>query len=81
MLEIWNFIHLICHGYTNGYSCSVSITIHHQLSCLFVDRAGYTAATMAADLSAGVGLSVSIAIPTVPTSFYPGATPVKARLG
>jgi hypothetical protein len=37
--------------------------------------AGYSAPTMAGDLSAGLGLTVSIAIPTIPTSFFPGATP------
>ncbi len=37
--------------------------------------AGYSAPTMAGDLSAGLGLTVSIAIPTIPTTFYPGATP------
>jgi rhamnogalacturonan hydrolase len=37
--------------------------------------AGYSAPTMAADIQSGLGLTVSIAIPAVPTSFYPGATP------
>ncbi len=37
--------------------------------------AGYSAPTMAGDLSAGLGLTVSIAIPTIPSSFFPGATP------
>ncbi|KAH6680504.1 pectin lyase fold/virulence factor [Halenospora varia] len=46
-----------------------------------VPAASYSASTMAADLTAGFGTTASIAIPTVPTSFFPGATPVKARLG
>lgn len=41
---------------------------------------GYSAATMASDLTANFGSTVSIPIPTVPTSFYPGVTPVSALM-
>ena len=41
---------------------------------------GYNGAKMGQDLSSGLGVSVSIAIPaSIPTSFYPEATP-KAKL-
>lgn len=43
--------------------------------------AGYSAATMAGDLTAGLGISVSIAIPTIPSSFFPGVTPVSKLMG
>ena len=42
---------------------------------------GYSITTMAADLKAGFGLSTSIPIPAVPTSFYPGLAPISAKLG
>lgn len=35
---------------------------------------------MPGDLAAGLGLSVSIAIPTIPTSFYPGVTAISKLL-
>ena len=41
---------------------------------------GYSAPTMAADLKSGLGITTSIAIPTVPNSFFPGATPATARV-
>jgi rhamnogalacturonan hydrolase len=42
---------------------------------------GYSAPTMAADLASAFGTSVSIPIPTIPTSFYPGVTPVSKLAG
>lgn len=41
---------------------------------------GYSAASMASDLTTDFGSTVSIPIPTIPTSFYPGATPYSALL-
>ncbi|KAF7595666.1 hypothetical protein BBP40_005110 [Aspergillus hancockii] len=41
---------------------------------------GYSAATMAGDLKTDFGTTVSIPIPTIPTSFYPGTTPYSALL-
>ncbi|KAF7712070.1 Rhamnogalacturonan hydrolase [Penicillium ucsense] len=38
---------------------------------------GYSAPTMAADLKAAFGTDSPIPIPTIPTSFYPGQTPIK----
>ncbi|TVY84860.1 Rhamnogalacturonase A [Lachnellula suecica] len=46
-----------------------------------VPVASYSATTMAADLTAGFALTASIAIPTVPSSFYPGLAPLSAKLG
>lgn len=43
--------------------------------------AGYSAPTMAADLSTAFGFTVSIPIPTIPTSFFPGQTPISKLLG
>lgn len=42
---------------------------------------GYQAATMAADLTEGVGVTESIAIPTKPASFFPGIPPFSAFAG
>lgn len=40
---------------------------------------GYVAPYMPSDLSSGLGITTSIPIPTVPTTFFPGATPTTAR--
>lgn len=42
---------------------------------------GYSATTMAADLTSAFETDASIPIPTIPTSFYPGATPYSALAG
>jgi rhamnogalacturonan hydrolase len=42
---------------------------------------GYSASTMAADLSDSFGTTASIPIPTIPTSFFPGQTPVSQLAG
>ncbi|KAK0206568.1 RGase B [Desarmillaria ectypa] len=41
----------------------------------------YSAATLPDDLTTDFGTTASIPIPTIPTSFYPGATPVSTLLG
>lgn len=43
-----------------------------------VAPSGYSAATMAADLTAVFGTASSIPIPTIPTTFFPGVTPYSA---
>ncbi|CAG7986486.1 unnamed protein product [Penicillium salamii] len=42
---------------------------------------GYSAASMASDLATAFGTASEIPIPTIPTSFYPGATPISALAG
>jgi rhamnogalacturonan hydrolase len=42
---------------------------------------GYEASSMANDLSTAFGTDASIPIPTIPTSFFPGATPYSALAG
>ncbi|KAL1302987.1 hypothetical protein AAFC00_003303 [Neodothiora populina] len=42
---------------------------------------GYSAASMAGDLKTAFGTAASIPIPTIPTSFYPGATPYSRLAG
>ena len=44
-----------------------------------ISSSGYSAAKMPNDLASGFGLSTSIPIPTIPTTFFPGATPATAR--
>ncbi|KAF5861748.1 hypothetical protein ETB97_012625 [Aspergillus alliaceus] len=41
---------------------------------------GYSAATMTSDLKTDFGITASIPIPTIPTTFYPGATPYSALM-
>lgn len=43
-----------------------------------VAPSGYSAATMAADLTSAFGTASSIPIPTIPTTFFPGVTPYSA---
>ena len=42
---------------------------------------GYAAPTMAADLKAGFGTTVSIPIPALPTSYFPGVKPIHPVAG
>jgi len=42
---------------------------------------GYSAPTMAADLKTAFGTAASIPIPTIPTSFFPGETPLSKLAG
>ncbi|KAG0153518.1 hypothetical protein PDIDSM_2171 [Penicillium digitatum] len=42
---------------------------------------GYSAATMASDLAMAFGTALPIPIPVIPTSFYPGATPISELAG
>ncbi|KUJ19449.1 glycoside hydrolase family 28 protein [Mollisia scopiformis] len=41
----------------------------------------YTYTTMAGELSSGLGITASIAIPTIPASFFPSITPYSTLLG
>ncbi|EPQ52649.1 Rhamnogalacturonase A [Gloeophyllum trabeum ATCC 11539] len=71
-------------AYGSGY-CLRSGSSHtsYAASTTTVSSApsGYSAPTMAADLKTAFGFTTSIPIPTIPTSFYPGATPVSKLLG
>lgn len=42
---------------------------------------GYAYTTMPGEIKAGLGITKSIAIPAIPTSFYPGLSPTSALLG
>ena len=42
---------------------------------------GYVAPTMPDDLKVGFGTTVSIPVPTIPTTFFPGATPASRLAG
>ncbi|PYI05672.1 rhamnogalacturonase rhgA [Aspergillus sclerotiicarbonarius CBS 121057] len=54
---------------TTSYTTTVTVT---------TAPSGYSAATMAADLSTAFGTDEPIPIPTMPTSFYPGLTPISS---
>jgi len=74
--------HYVCRSaYGSGYclkgSGSSSYTTTTTISSA---PTSYSGAKMASDLAAGFATDASIPIPTIPTSFYPGATPVKKLL-
>jgi rhamnogalacturonan hydrolase len=50
---------------------------HH----FYGDITSYAITTVAADLTAGFALTASIPIPTAPTTYFPGQTPISASLG
>jgi rhamnogalacturonan hydrolase len=54
------------------YTTSITVT---------ATPSGYSAPTMASDLSSGFNTNSSIPIPTIPTSFYPGLLPSSALAG
>lgn len=40
----------------------------------------YAIATMPAEVTKGLGITESITIPAVPTTFYPGLKPISSRM-
>ncbi|KAE8376919.1 pectin lyase fold/virulence factor [Aspergillus bertholletiae] len=70
-------------AYGTGFclkSGSSHVTYEATTTTVSSAPSGYSAATMAADLKTDFGSTVSIPIPTIPTSFYPGATPYSALM-
>lgn len=57
-----------------------SHTAYTSTSTVKSAPSGYSAATMPGQLTT-LALTASIAIPTIPTTFFPGATPASALLG
>ena len=85
-IQMWSdtnaAIHYVCESaYGLGYclegSGSSSYTTTTTVSTA---PTGYNGAKMASDLASGFATSASIPIPTIPTSFYPGATPISKLL-
>lgn len=54
-----------------------SLTSYTTTTTVSTAPTGYSAPTMAAD-GTGCGTTASIPIPTIPTSFFPGATPISS---
>ncbi|KAJ6020389.1 hypothetical protein N7540_005893 [Penicillium herquei] len=83
--EAGGYIEYLCeNAYGSGYCVSNSTdTTATYTTTLYASPSpsGYSAPTMAADLTAGFGVTLSIPIPTIPTSFYPGVTPKSALAG
>lgn len=76
-------IHYVCESaYGSGGYClkSSGTTSYTSTTTVSAAPSGYSGAKMASDLASGLGVSVSIAIPAIPTSFYPGATPISKLL-
>ena len=75
-------IHYYCESaYGSGYCVRGSGTTSYSSSTTVnTAPSGYNGAKMPDDLPSGLGLSVSIAIPTIPTSFYPGVTAISKLL-
>nr|Q00001.1 RecName: Full=Rhamnogalacturonase A; Short=RGase A; Short=RHG A; AltName: Full=Rhamnogalacturonan hydrolase A; Flags: Precursor [Aspergillus aculeatus]AAB35485.1 rhamnogalacturonase [Aspergillus aculeatus]CAA58507.2 rhamnogalacturonase [Aspergillus aculeatus] len=76
-------LYLCRSAYGSGYCLkdSSSHTSYTTTSTVTAAPSGYSATTMAADLATAFGLTASIPIPTIPTSFYPGLTPYSALAG
>ncbi|KAL1989080.1 hypothetical protein VTN96DRAFT_5843 [Rasamsonia emersonii] len=78
--ETGNTQWLVCESaYGSGF-CLDSSSDHTSYAAVTqwqtTPPSGYSAPTMAADLTAGFGTTQPIPIPTIPTSFYPGVTPI-----
>lgn len=72
--------YLCANAYGSG-PCVKSETASHTTyttTATVATVTGYTYTTMPGELSAGLGLTTSIAIPAVPTSFFPGLQPTSA---
>jgi rhamnogalacturonan hydrolase len=76
--------HYLCESaYGTGYCLranSAGTTSYTSTTTVSTAPSGYSAAKMPSDLPSGLGISVSIAIPAIPTTFYPGATPISQLL-
>jgi rhamnogalacturonan hydrolase len=70
-------------AYGNGacLSAGASHTSYATITKTITSVASYAITTMPGEVTAGLGISTSIAIPAVPTTFFPGAKPAKALLG
>ena len=70
-------------AYGEGY-CLNTGTPHPQnvttTSTITAAPTGYQAPYMPSDIHSGLGINSSIAIPTVPTTFFPDVTPATSRL-
>lgn len=76
-------MHYFCEsGYGSGYCLkSGSGSAYTTTQSIASAPSGYSGAKMPGDLASGLGLTVSIAIPTaIPTSFYPGVAAKKPLL-
>ncbi|KAG6811922.1 hypothetical protein H0H92_005253 [Tricholoma furcatifolium] len=90
-IDLWtesgSYIYYLCeNAYGSGYclntgSSHTAYTTSTTLTSVSGTIAA-TASTMPGQLTAGLGITTSISIPTaIPTSFYPGATPYSTLLG
>lgn len=72
-----------CENAWGSGACLVGGTTHTTIAIttqtVTAAPSGYSASKMAGDLASGLGITVSIAIPTVPSSFFPGVTPATKR--
>ncbi|KAI1318979.1 hypothetical protein F5Y16DRAFT_391348 [Xylariaceae sp. FL0255] len=65
---------------TRGFVLTKGYIQATTYSATLTTMSDYTYTTMPGELSSGLGVSVSIAIPTIPTSFFPGLTPYSKLL-
>lgn len=67
-------------AYGEGFCLKASGSSSYAATTTTVNTAptGYSAPSMAADLATAFGTTASIPIPTIPSSFFPGATPYSA---
>jgi rhamnogalacturonan hydrolase len=78
-------MHYLCESaYGTGYclrsGSGSEVTSYTSTTTVSSAPTGWNGPTMPNELQSGLGISVSIAIPTIPTTFFPGATPLTPLL-
>ncbi|ROW17087.1 hypothetical protein VPNG_01022 [Cytospora leucostoma] len=68
-------------AYGSGPCVKATSTGAYTTTATVTTVSDYAYTTMPGELTAGLGISTSIAIPTIPTSFYPGLKPTSSLLG
>jgi rhamnogalacturonan hydrolase len=78
-------MHYLCESaYGTGYclrsGSGSGVTSYTSTTTVSTAPSGWNGPTMPNEIQTGLGVSVSIAIPTIPTTFFPGATPLTPLL-
>jgi rhamnogalacturonan hydrolase len=85
-IQMWSdtnaAVHYECESaYGSGYCLKDSGSgSYTSVTTVSAAPTGYNGAKMPNDLASGFAISSSIPIPTIPTTFYPGATPISKLL-
>ncbi|CAG9985584.1 unnamed protein product [Clonostachys byssicola] len=76
-------VQYVCHNAYGEGACLASgaATATHTSTQTITTSGAYSTQTMPGELTAGLGLTQSIAIPTIPSSFFPGKAPYSPLMG